>query len=102
MNTEKGALSPAKGRLLKLMEDIGFGTIANLVVNQGEPIFEPPPKIITLIKFGIKHNREPINKTSIREEFLAHLDNLKNGMIHSLEIKKGLPFSMKLEKTVEP
>jgi len=38
----KAALSPARRRLVELMQEINYGRIERLEVRDGEPVFDPP------------------------------------------------------------
>ena len=41
--TKKSSLSPARQKLLRLMQSVNFGRIEQLRVSGGEPVFAPPP-----------------------------------------------------------
>lgn len=41
--TTKASLTPARRRLLELMQEINFGRIEGLAVRGGEPVLDPPP-----------------------------------------------------------
>ena len=43
--TTKRSISPARQRLIGLMQEIGFGRIENLDLVGGEPVFDPPPRV---------------------------------------------------------
>jgi len=48
----KAALSPARRRLVELMQEINYGRIERLEVRDGEPVFDPPPIVLRLFLFG--------------------------------------------------
>jgi len=48
----KAALSPARRRLVELMQEVNYGRIENLEVCDGEPVFDPPPSVVRLYLFG--------------------------------------------------
>jgi hypothetical protein len=41
----KAALTPARKRLIELMQEINYGRIESLMVRNGEPVFDPPPMV---------------------------------------------------------
>ena len=86
------------------MQAIHFGRMENIVVHDGQPLFDPPPKIIREIKFGGENEaRKELNsndfllKTQVVELF-KQLEKLGDGTVLSLEIKHGLPFRMTVEE----
>ena len=42
----KGALSPARRRLVELMQEVNFGRIESLCVRDAEPLLEPAPRVL--------------------------------------------------------
>jgi hypothetical protein len=96
----KAALTPARKRLVELMQKIGFGRIEGLVIRRGEPVFDPPPIVVHDIKFdGENRSRPPVEvddfvlKKQVIHLFAA-LDRVRNGTVEKLEVKDGLPFLM--------
>jgi len=86
------------------MQRIGFGTIEQLVIRQGEPVLNPPPKVVRDVKFGAENGPRPesdlndfVLKAQVRDLF-AQFDALGNGTIRCLEVKHGLPFRMQVEE----
>ncbi|HUT52163.1 MAG TPA: hypothetical protein VM658_02110 [bacterium] len=103
----KSSLSPARRRLLDLMSDIYFGRIERLSVQDGEPMFEPPPKVVRKIKIGGENGphrdegkRDFVLKDKVRE-FFDHLAGLGNGTISRIEVQAGLPFSLEIEEPAD-
>jgi len=100
----KSTLSPARDRIVTMMQKVGFGTIDGLHVRGGEPIYTPPPRIVREIKFGGDNGPHAMAKAEdfvLKEqvrEFLSHLDAIGTGIIQSLEVKHGLPFRMTIEE----
>ena len=94
----KAALSPARRRLLELLQQINFGRVENLTVKDGEPVFTPPPLVAREIKFGGENG--PRRESSLDDfrlksqvvELFSFFDELQNGTIEVLDIKHGLPF----------
>jgi hypothetical protein len=101
--TRKASLSPARRRLLELLQQVNFGRLESLVIADDEPVFDPSPRIVREIKFGGENGpRHEIgaadfNLKSQVIELLAFFDELHNGVIDVLEIKHGLPFRIVTE-----
>ncbi|MDJ0766773.1 MAG: hypothetical protein QNJ97_27620 [Myxococcota bacterium] len=100
---KKSSLSVSQRQLVELMQEINFGCLKALVVQNGEPWFEPPPRIVRELKFGgengprKEHSIEDfVLKSQVTELFEA-LSSLGDGMVESLEVKHGLPFKMRVE-----
>jgi len=45
-------LSEGRRRLLEEMRDVGYGRIEHVVVRDGEPVFDPPPRRLRVHLFG--------------------------------------------------
>jgi hypothetical protein len=93
-------LSPARRRLVSLFQQVNFGRIESLLVRDGEPVFDPPPRIVREVKFGGENGPRPELKrtdfqlkTQVIEIFSA-LDPIRDGTIDAIEVKHGLPFRM--------
>lgn len=79
-----------------------FSTL--LVIRQGEPVLDPPPKVVRDVKFGAENGPRPesdlndfVLKAQVRDLF-AQFDVMGNGTIRCLEVKHGLPFRMQVEE----
>ena len=101
----KASLSPSRRLLLKLMQGLNFGRIEGLVVRNGEPVFDPAPRIVREVKFGAENGPRPelgagdfALKAQVVELF-DHFDRLGNGTLERLEVKHGIPFHMTVEET---
>ncbi|MCX7701854.1 MAG: EF-hand domain-containing protein [Gemmataceae bacterium] len=102
LHLSKHDLSARRAALLELMQTINFGRIEGLVIRNGEPVLDPPPRLVREIKFGGENGPRPelhagnfLLKTQVVELF-ALLDRQGDGTIDVLEIKHGLPFRMLL------
>lgn len=99
----KSSLSPARQRLVELMQQINFGRIEALQVRRGEPVFDPPPRLYRELKFGSDNG--PRAEAESRNfalkaqvvEFLRELDAVGDGQMEVLTVKHGLPFAMHVE-----
>jgi hypothetical protein len=103
----KQSLSESKKHLLELMQELNFGRIEGLAVCNGDPVFEPSPRIIREFKFGGENG--PRRESRIKDfalktqvvELFEQLTTLGDGTVESLEIKHGLPFRMNLVEVVQ-
>jgi hypothetical protein len=100
LHLSKHDLSARRAGLLELMQAINFGRIEGLAVLDGEPVLDPPPRVIREVKFGGENGPRPeldagnfLLKTQVVELF-QHFDHLGDGTIDVLEIKHGLPFRL--------
>ena len=91
--------------LLELMQRINFGRFEDLRVLDGDPVLDPPPRVVREIKFPGDNGPRPevgagdfVLKSQVVELF-KELDLLGDGTIAVLEIKHGLPFHMMVEET---
>jgi len=98
------SLSPARKRLVELMQGINFGRIEGLSVRRGEPVMDPPPRVVRKIKFGGENGSRPESakadfalKAKVRDLF-AQLEALGDGVIPCIEVQRGLPFRMTVEE----
>lgn len=96
----KAALSPARRRLVELLQHVNFGRLEDLNVLEGDPVYDPPPRVVREIKFGGDNN--PRAETAAADfalksqvvELMQCLDRIGDGIIDVLEVKHGLPFRM--------
>jgi len=98
------SLPPAGERLVRLMQELNFGQVWGLVVRDGEPVFDPPPRVVREVKFGGENGPRPETakgdfalKAQVRE-LLAQLESLGDGIVECIEVKHGLPFRMTVEE----
>jgi hypothetical protein len=96
----KAALSPARRRLVELLQQLNFGRVKGLSVLDGDPVFDPPPRVVREVKFGGENGPRPEAaasdfplKSQVVELF-QHFDEIGDGTIDVLEVKHGLPFRM--------
>jgi hypothetical protein len=82
------------------MQEINFGKIEKLLVQGGEPVLNPAPKIIKEIKFGGENG--PKRELEVEDfalkaqvvELFSYLTVLDNAVVASIDIRHGLPFRM--------
>ena len=93
----KSELSPGFARLLELMQHIIFGRIEGLQVQNGQPIFDPPPAWVRSIKFGADNTARAemmMPDFELRHEVLELFAMIAQPgvIVYSPEIQRGLPF----------
>lgn len=103
-NGTKASLSPARRRLLELFQQVNFGRVERLSIQNGEPQLDPPPRVIREIKFGGENGPRAerdasdfVLKSQVVELF-RYFDQVGNGTIDAIEVKHGLPFRMILSE----
>jgi len=104
MADRKSSISPSQQKLLTEMQRINYGRILGLTVRNGQPVMDPPPRIVREIKFGGDNGPRPESlkgdfalKAQVRDLF-AQLEALGDSVITSIEIQRGLPFRMTVEE----
>jgi len=96
----KATLTPARKRLLELMQEINYGRIEKLHVRDGEPVFDPPPTVLRLFLFGKDNgpNESRGNDGFALKKKVAELfevfDRERSLSIQELMIDNGLPIRM--------
>src|SRR5262245_41585135 len=98
--TRKRDLTPAEQRLLAWLQRVNFGRIRRLEIRDGQPVFEPPPRLQRDHKFGGRNGprreldqEDYVLKKDVAEMF-QQLRRLGNGTIANLEVRDGLPVLM--------
>jgi len=97
----KKELSVNQQQLLELMQRINFGCIEGLTIKNGEPQFDPSPKVVRDIKLGASENgprRELTSgdftlKAQVVDLF-SQFESIGEATIKRLDVKHGLPFLM--------
>lgn len=103
----KAQLSPAWKNLVALMQNLNFGWINGLVVRNGEPVFDPPPRLVKNVKLDgddeprIERELEDFTLKAEIVRLISSFGNLENGEPVDLEIRHGLPCNMKHEQKIE-
>jgi hypothetical protein len=100
----EAALSETRRKLVETMQQMDFGHIDGLVILDGEPVFDPMPRIVRDIKLGGEDGFRPksnhadfLLKSQVIELF-DHLTAIRTGKIESIEVKHGLPFRLVVEQ----
>ena len=86
MADRKSSLSPSKQKLITEMQRINFGRIFDLEVRDGQPVMDPPPRVVREIKFGGDNGPRPeatkadfTLKAQVRDLF-AQMEALGDGV----------------------
>lgn len=106
--TRIGNLPESSKRLVRVMQAVNFGRIDGLVVREGQPVFDPPPRVLREIKLGGENDAR--QETGLGDfglkrqvvELFDHLNRFGEGVLETLEIKHGLPFRMTVRETIRP
>jgi hypothetical protein len=97
----------ARRRLTELMQRLNFSRIEGLVVRGGEPVFDPPPRVIRTWRSGGDNGPRPqvqsVDVDLKRDvvEFFEHLKRFGDGVVRCIEIRHGLPLHMEIQETVQ-
>ena len=99
----KSHLSPARQQLLEIIHSLGFGVIEGLVIADGEPCFDPSPKILQDIKIGVvdpgprpEETHRDFTLKSRMVELFEHFDRLNCSKVN-IEVKHAQPFRIVAE-----
>jgi len=103
----KSSLSMQQNRLLEIMQKTNYGRVERLTISDGEPIFNPPPRIVKDVKLGSGDNRArpelDAADFALKREHIELFETLKrvgSGVIESIEVKAGLPFRITVEQRI--
>ena len=103
-NSTKTSLSPRRSRLVDLMQRLNFGRIEDLHILNGEPLFDPPPRVFRDVRPGRVNGPRPEAgkadfdlKVEVIDLFV-HLEAVGNGVVERIEVQHGLPFRMTFQE----
>lgn len=105
-NAAKSDLTPSRQRILELMQRLNFGRIEDLHVLNGEPQFDPPPRVIREVRFARENGPRPeVAKSDFALkakviDLFAQLEAVGDGVINRIEVQDGLPFRMIFEEVI--
>jgi hypothetical protein len=100
----KKSLTKDRSCLVDLMQRLNFGRIEDLQVLNGEPQFDPPPRVIREHRFARENGPRPeVAKAdfALKAEVIdlfVQLEAVGDGVITRIEIQRGLPFRMIVEE----
>lgn len=90
-------LSPPRQALVRVCQRLNFGSIQNLRVTQGDPVFDPPPTLLIDQKLGCEDARRPeldLSDFGLPAEvcdLADRLDRIGDGILENLEVRAGIP-----------
>jgi hypothetical protein len=97
-------LSPSLKTLVRICQDLNFGSILNLTVINGEVSFDPQPDVIVDIRLddeAAARAESELDDFSLRPEIcrlLAQIDALQSGIIEKIVVHSGIPSRVTLRK----
>ena len=100
---KRSSLSPGCRRLLDLLRQVDFGFIDNLTVANGQPVLDPPPRFVRVIKLkdGARaRTKRDVSDFVLKEQIiqlLACMQEIGDGTINRIEVQDGLPFKVVIE-----
>ena len=100
----RSALSPARRQLVDLIVSIHFGRIEKLLVRDGQPLFEPAPRVVRTLKMNGRNDpraRSALVDFMLRKEdteLLEQIRRLGTGCVPRIEIANGLPLFAEFEE----
>jgi hypothetical protein len=89
------------------MRQINFGRIEDLLVCNGAPVFNPPPRVIRKLKVGgdnaprSEYGFDDFLLKHQTEELLAVMEQMGDGEVLVIEVRHGLPFLIEVEHRPE-
>ena len=99
----KSSLHPAQKRTLEIIEKLVFGRIEGLSVRDGQPCYDPAPRIVQEIKLGSEPECRPDRSNvdlTLKKEFESlfdQLSRLREGVV-DIEVRHSAPFRLVLER----
>jgi hypothetical protein len=103
----KSSLSTPQQLLLETLQKTNYGRIEGLRIREGQPVFDPLPRVVKDVKLGAGESgaRPELESGDFalkREhiELFEQLLRLGDGTIECLVIKGGLPFLLTLEQHI--
>jgi hypothetical protein len=99
-------LSPSRQALVRLCQDLNFGSILNLRVTNGEVHFDPLPDVVVDVRLDEEVDpraESELGDFSLRPQvcrLFAQIDALRNGSIEKIVVHAGLPCRVLLRKAL--
>ena len=108
MADRKSCLSPSQRKLITEMQRINYGRIERLSVCRGEPMLDPPPRIVRKLKLGGTNTpRREMGKGDFElkaeiVELFCLFEEIGDGLVRVLTVECGLPKHIEIEDSPEP
>jgi hypothetical protein len=90
-------LPVARQALVRLAQDLNYGTIRNVPVRDGDPVLGPELIVVVDIKLGADDGWRPeigltdFNLPNELRALMRQLDSINNGEIEAIHVQAGLP-----------
>ncbi|MBU1701016.1 MAG: hypothetical protein KJ970_13920 [Candidatus Eisenbacteria bacterium] len=102
----KSTISANRQWLVETMQLLNYGSIHGLLVVDGEPFSDPPPRIVRELKIPGDNDPRPECQLTDFElqteviQFFSELDRLGTGTIERIEVRHGKPFRVFIESPI--
>ena len=93
-------LSPARKALVRILREVDFGRLEDLLVRTGEPVLSPSPRVVRTVRFGASEDEgatpslEELAQRPAVRKLMRLLSRMKNGCIARLENRNAQPAFM--------
>lgn len=101
----KSDLSPARRWLVENMQRLGYGRLTHMILVNGEPLTNPPPRMYRDHRLTGPNRSRPeaqLKDFVLKQRLVAlfeQFDRIGNGVVAVLEVRDGLPYGMRLEES---
>jgi hypothetical protein len=104
----KVSVSAPRQRLIELLQRLNYGVIENLCVRNGDPVFNPAPRVVRDVKLmgnadngpRVEYGRSNFKLKAAVIELFDLLDELGDGAIDLIEVRGGLPARVLIQESV--
>lgn len=100
-DTCRARLSPNRRRLLELLERLRYGRIENLIVRDGEPLFDPRPRIVRRVLLGESCRSEPMRRGTLPPkiaELFSFFDDKRHVLVRAIVVQDHLPLHLVVDE----
>lgn len=103
----KSSLTPACRRLIEVLQTVNYGRVEDLRVAGGEPVFDPPPRVVrdVLLDRDADPRPEVANDDFVlRREvaaLLRHVAEAAAGTTMTITVQAGLPVRLQIAGPLE-
>jgi hypothetical protein len=90
-------------QLVELIQELDFGRIEHLQLQDGKPVLQPLPRVIAAVKMaggGGKTESEVRNGSCLKQSLIdlfGLMRRVGEGELLVIEVRHGLPFSVEIE-----
>lgn len=95
----KRSLDPPKLKLVKAIEELGFGRIEQIPIRDSRPYYEQATQTVQEIKLGsetkphVERTNADLTFKAEFERLFIQFDRLRDGLV-DIEVRHGLPFRL--------